>query len=78
MRVKNSVEIPKSLINQITHLEPINSQLEEIKLEIKNSYYDELKTTARTEIESEMQNVVKEIADKDETLVAKSRIRKLI
>lgn len=69
LRVKNSLEIPKSLINQIAHLEPINSQLEEIKLEIKNSYYDELKTTAKTEIESELQNVVKEIADKDEILV---------
>ena len=68
LRVKNSVEIPKSLINQITHLEPIHSQLEEIKLEIKNSYYDELKTTARTEIESELQNFIKEIADKNETL----------
>lgn len=68
LRVKNSVEIPKFLINQITYLEPVHSQLEEIKLEIKNSYYDELKTTAKKEIEAELQNVVKEIADKNKTL----------
>lgn len=68
LRAKKSIEIPKSLVNQITHLEPVHSQLEEIKLEIKNSYYDELKTIAKTEIESELQNVVKEIADKNETL----------
>ena len=69
LRAKKSIEIPRSLVRQLANLEPVHRQLDEIKLEIKNSYYDELKTTARTEIESEMQNVVKEIADKDETLV---------